>query len=67
MKSILIKMFLVQPILRNLPSDHSYSKCLILGIALASNIGGMTTPIASPQNAIAVGEMESKSWVILTE
>jgi phosphate transporter len=27
----------------------------LLGLAFAGNIGGMLTPIASPQNAIALG------------
>lgn len=39
-----------QPILRTLPSKAPFSKSLILGIALASNIGGMASPISSPQN-----------------
>lgn len=30
-----------------------------LGIALAANIGGQSSPISSPQNLIAIGEMES--------
>lgn len=30
-------------------------RALLLGLAFAGNIGGMLTPIASPQNAIALG------------
>ncbi|KAF2433163.1 SPX domain-containing protein [Tothia fuscella] len=48
---------IVQPILRNLPSDSDMSKALLLGIALASNIGGAASPIASPQNLIALQNM----------
>lgn len=44
--------------LRNLPSDSNMSKAVIMGIALASNIGGMLSPIASPQNVVAVGIMQ---------
>ena len=33
------------------------SKAVIMGIALASNIGGMLSPIASPQNVVAMGIM----------
>jgi di/tricarboxylate transporter len=33
------------------------SKAIIMAIALASNIGGMLSPIASPQNVIALGVM----------
>lgn len=51
--------------LRNLPADSNMSKALILGIALASNIGGMLSPIASPQNIVALGIMKPPpSWGI---
>ncbi|KAI9717022.1 MAG: hypothetical protein M1812_004957 [Candelaria pacifica] len=54
---------IIQPLLRNLPSDSQFSKALILGIALASNIGGMASPIASPQNIIALQNMKPQpSW-----
>ena len=52
-----------QPMLRNLPADSRFSKALILGIALASNIGGAASPIASPQNIIALQNMNPQpSW-----
>ncbi|KUJ13389.1 Sodium/sulfate symporter [Mollisia scopiformis] len=55
---------IIQPMLRNLPSDSNMSKALILGIALASNIGGMLSPIASPQNLIAIDTMiDDPSWI----
>jgi len=44
--------------LRNLPAGSNMSKAVIMGIALASNIGGMLSPIASPQNVVAIGIME---------
>lgn len=54
---------IIQPLLRNLPADADFSKALILGIALASNIGGAASPIASPQNIIALQNMSpSPSW-----
>ncbi|KAL9614366.1 MAG: hypothetical protein Q9167_001169 [Letrouitia subvulpina] len=54
---------IIQPLLRNLPSDSRFSKALILGIALASNIGGAASPIASPQNIIALQNMSPQpSW-----
>ncbi|KAL8708539.1 MAG: hypothetical protein Q9220_006592 [cf. Caloplaca sp. 1 TL-2023] len=54
---------IIQPLLRNLPSDSDFSKALILGIALASNIGGAASPIASPQNIIALQNMSPQpSW-----
>jgi phosphate transporter len=49
--------------LRNLPSGSNMSKAVIMGIALASNIGGMLSPIASPQNVVAIGIMEPEpTW-----
>ncbi|OCL02911.1 SPX domain-containing protein [Glonium stellatum] len=50
---------IIQPILRNLPSDSAMTKALLLGIALSSNIGGAASPIASPQNLIALQHMSS--------
>lgn len=51
--------------LRNLPADSTMSKSLILGIALASNIGGMLSPIASPQNIVALAIMTPQpSWAV---
>lgn len=56
---------IIQPMLRNLPADSNMSKALILGIALASNIGGAASPIASPQNIIALQNMSpNPSWGI---
>lgn len=52
-----------QPLLRNLPSESNFSKALILGIALAANVGGAASPIASPQNIIALENMyPAISW-----
>ncbi|KAI8922118.1 SPX domain-containing protein [Powellomyces hirtus] len=54
---------LIQPILRNLPARSSYARCLIMGIAMAANVGGMASPISSPQNIIAIGTMDPPpSW-----
>lgn len=54
---------IIQPVLRNLPADSHFSKSLILGIALASNMGGAASPIASPQNLIALQNMSpAPSW-----
>src|SRR2546423_14227454 len=56
---------IIQPMLRNLPAESHFSKALILGIALASNIGGAASPIASPQNIIALQNMRpNPSWGI---
>ncbi|KAL2155376.1 hypothetical protein VTH82DRAFT_117 [Thermothelomyces myriococcoides] len=54
---------IIEPMLRNLPAGSSMSKAVIIGIALASNIGGMLSPIASPQNVVAIGIMEpAPTW-----
>ncbi|KAI8073023.1 SPX domain-containing protein [Gongronella butleri] len=45
---------LVQPILRTLPPMSTMGPALILGIALGSCIGGLTSPISSPQNIITL-------------
>lgn len=45
---------LIQPVLRTLPTDSAFSQALVLGIALASNVAGMSSPISSPQNIIAI-------------
>lgn len=40
------------------------SKAVIMGIALASNIGGMLSPIASPQNVVAMDIMKpAPTWI----
>ncbi|KAJ9133512.1 SPX domain-containing protein [Pleurostoma richardsiae] len=49
---------IIEPMLRNLPAGSNMSKAVIMGIALASNVGGMLSPIASPQNVVAMGIME---------
>lgn len=55
---------IIQPLLRTLPRHSVYAKSLILGIALASNIGGMASPIASPQNIFSIGLMDPQpSWI----
>lgn len=54
---------LIQPLLRTIDKGSPFTQALILGIAFASNIGGMASPIASPQNMIAIGEMSPPpSW-----
>ena len=55
---------IIQPILRTLPNNSSYGKSLILGIALASNIGGMASPISSPQNIFSLSLMDPQpTWI----
>lgn len=55
---------IIQPLLRTLPRGSSYGKAMILGIALASNVGGMSSPISSPQNIFSIGLMDPQpSWI----
>jgi phosphate transporter len=56
---------LINPILRTLPDGSSVAPCLLLGIALASCIGGMTSPISSPQNIVTLQYMSpNPGWGI---
>ncbi len=47
--------------------QHLQRRNFLAGIALASNLGGMTSPISSPQNIFAIQEMgrggNSVSWL----
>jgi len=51
--------FLVLPILQEIDRETKFPQTVLLGIAIACNIGGMTTPIASPQNAAALTALSS--------
>lgn len=54
---------LIQPVLRTVPTDSPFAQALVLGIALSSNIAGMSSPISSPQNMIAIESMNpSPGW-----
>lgn len=45
---------LLSPILDPLDADTPMAKALVLGVAIAANIGGMSSPISSPQNIISM-------------
>eukprot|EP00007_Cunea_sp_BSH-02190019_P008314 CAMPEP_0174238334 /NCGR_PEP_ID=MMETSP0417-20130205/11013_1 /TAXON_ID=242541 /ORGANISM="Mayorella sp, Strain BSH-02190019" /LENGTH=593 /DNA_ID=CAMNT_0015317159 /DNA_START=81 /DNA_END=1858 /DNA_ORIENTATION=+ len=53
----LLSTAVILPTLRDLPASSSFSKAALLGISMSCNLGGMTTPIASPQNAIALSAL----------
>lgn len=42
--------------------DHQLCRALVLGVALASNVGGMASPISSPQNLFAI-ESSPIGWL----
>ncbi len=45
---------LIVPILVQLPAGHGFRKALIVAVPVSANIAGMSTPIASPPNALAM-------------
>lgn len=45
---------LIQPVLKSLGYESPFAKAIVLGVALSANVGGMASPIASPQNIIAM-------------
>jgi sodium-dependent dicarboxylate transporter 2/3/5 len=49
------------PILKNINDDNPYQKAILLGVVVAANIGGMSTIIGTPPNAIAVGVLGDKA------
>ncbi|KAI9487593.1 MAG: SPX domain-containing protein [Benjaminiella poitrasii] len=56
---------LAEPILRTLKPNSKVAPCLIMGIALASCIGGLASPISSPQNIITINLMDpNPGWGI---
>jgi solute carrier family 13 (sodium-dependent dicarboxylate transporter), member 2/3/5 len=46
------------PVVATLPPKDPFRKALALGVPFAANIGGVSTPIASPPNAVALGFLE---------
>lgn len=49
---------MLSPMLRNKDQSTKYGKPLLLGTAMAANIGGMGTLIGTPPNAIAAGALQ---------
>lgn len=45
---------LLSPLLDPLDASNQFAQSLVLGIALAANIGGLSSPISSPQNVISM-------------
>ena len=42
----------IMPIIRDLPEGCRYSRTLLMAVAVSGSIGGVSTQIASPQNAV---------------
>lgn len=54
---------MLRPALDGLPSNSPVARSLLLGLAVAANLGGMGTLIGTPPNAIAAGLLESEQPV----
>ncbi len=47
------------PVIKTLPENGGGRICLAMSIPIAANIGGLGTPIGTPPNAIAIGQLAS--------
>ncbi len=47
------------PVLRTLPADGGGRVSLAMAIPIAANVGGLGTPIGTPPNAIAIGQLSA--------
>jgi solute carrier family 13 (sodium-dependent dicarboxylate transporter), member 2/3/5 len=61
----------ILPIIRVLPRGSNVSRAFLLAIPFAANIGGIATPIGTPPNAIAIGQLADQgihisfiSWMV---
>lgn len=45
---------LIAPVISQVPSTDAFRKALLLAVPVSANVTGMSTPISSPPNAIAV-------------
>jgi di/tricarboxylate transporter len=52
--STMIVVTLVAQTLKQVPAGTDYGRAVILAIAVGGNLGGMMTPLSSPQNAITI-------------
>ena len=74
MASSVLCLSLAVPVIDELPqldpSTAEYAKNLLIAIAFACNFGGMTSPVASPQNIIAFASLQKfkltfTQWVLV--
>ena len=54
---------MLRPALQGLPLDSRTARSLLLGLAVAANLGGMGTIIGTPPNTIAAGLLEKEQPV----
>jgi sodium-dependent dicarboxylate transporter 2/3/5 len=64
---------MIFPLLHHLNSKDSFKKALVLAIPFAARIGGITTPVGTPTNAIAIGLLQESgisihflTWTLVT-
>ena len=64
---------LLVPILAQIPRSDPYRRLLVLCIPFAAAIGGISTPISSPPNAVAIGFLQKAGrpiyfldWMLVT-
>lgn len=62
-----LMLVMLRPALVTLPSASKAGRSLLLGLAVAANLGGMGTLIGSPPNAIAAGLLERETRVSFLE
>jgi len=55
---------IIMPILKDIPTNTRFSKCLLLGLAFSCNFGGMMSPISSLQNVLAVSYLANEGILI---
>jgi len=60
----LLLLEVLKPLIRDAPTDSRYSRALLLGLAFSCNIGGMATPISSPQNVAALQTLRQQGGSI---
>ncbi len=63
-------MTIVLPLLNQIKKDNPFSTAVLLAVVIGANLGGMTTIIGTPPNAIAVGALGDNApsflgWMIL--
>lgn len=49
---------LLSPLLEPLEAESPFGKAIVLGVALSADIGGMASPISSPQNVISMNYLK---------
>lgn len=55
---------LLTPMLAATPAQEPFRKALVLSVPFAANLSGLSTPIASPPNAVAVGFLQDAGYKV---